>query len=151
MVDALGVDVLNGIDQLHHEVADVLGLHGAAVVADGLVEVAVGAKLQNDVDVVLALEGLKQVDGVVVGAEAEMNTELFGALIDGKGGRAVDSGSGLGNDLDGDVVAGYQVLCLEDHAKGAMVERGDGLVSSVEHNAFVKLIAHALHRDDLRG
>jgi hypothetical protein len=29
-----------------------------------------------------------------------------------------------------------------------MVEWRDGFVSSIEHNAFVKLIAHALHRDD---
>jgi hypothetical protein len=100
--------------------------------------------------VVLAFERLNQVDHVVMGAEAKMNTELFGALIDGKGGRAVDSGGRLGDDLDGDVVTGYQILGLEDHAEGAMVERGDGLITSIEYNAFVKLIAHTLHRDGLR-
>jgi hypothetical protein len=150
VVDALGVNELNGFDQLHHEVADMLSLHRTLVVANGFVEIAIGAKFQNDVDVILALERLDQVDDMVMGAKVEMNTELFGAFIDSKGGRAIDSGGRLGNDLDGDVVTGYQVLGLEDHAKGAMVERGDGLVSSIEYNAFVKLVAHALHRDDLR-
>jgi hypothetical protein len=78
-----------------------------------------------------------------------MDTELFGALINGEGGRTVDGCGGLGNHLDGNIFVGYQVLGLEDHAEGAMVEWGDGLESSIEYNAFVKLVAHALHKDDL--
>lgn len=31
-----------------------------------------------------------------------------------------------------------------------MVERRDGLISSIEYNAFVKLIAHALHKVGVR-
>jgi hypothetical protein len=129
----------------------VFGLQRTLVEADGFVEVAIGAELEDEVDVVLALEGLEQIDDVVVGAKAKMDTELFGALIDSEGGRTVDGGGRLGNDLDGNIVVGYQVLGLEDHAKGAMVERRDGLVSSIEYNAFVKLIAHALHKERFEG
>jgi hypothetical protein len=82
-------------------------------------------------------------------AKTEMNTELFGALINRKRGRTVDSGGALSDDLDSNVVAGYQVFGLEDHTKGAMVEWRDGFISSIEYNAFVKLIAHALHKERL--
>jgi hypothetical protein len=126
----------------------VLGLQGALVETDGLIEVAIGAKLQDQVDVVLALEGLNQIYNIVVRAEAKVNAEFLGALVNGESGGAVDGSGGLGDDLDCNVVASYEVLGLEDHAKGAMIEGRNGFVSSIEHNAFVKLIAHALHRDD---
>jgi hypothetical protein len=32
-----------------------------------------------------------------------------------------------------------------------MVEGRNGLVSSIEYNAFVKLIAHALHKERFEG
>jgi hypothetical protein len=128
----------------------VLSLEGTLANTDGLVQVTIGAELKDEVDVVLGLERLKQVDNVGVVAEVEVNAKLLGALIDCESGRAIDGGGALGDDLDSNVVASHKVLGLEDHAEGAIVERGDGLVSSIEHNAVVKLIAHALHCKDVK-
>jgi hypothetical protein len=125
----------------------VLSLKGALANTDGLVQVAIGAELKDQVDVVLSLERLNEVYNVGVVAKVEVNAKLLGALIDCESGRAVDGGGALGDDLDGNVVAGHKVLGLEDHAKGAIVERGDCLVSSIEHNAVMKVIAHALHEE----
>jgi hypothetical protein len=120
---------------------------GTLAKTNGLVKVTVGTKLENEVDVVLGLERLKQVDDMSMITDAEMDAQLLRALINCESGRAVDSGRGLGDDLDGNVVARYKVFGLEDHAKGAMVEWGNGFVSSIEHNAIVKLIAHTIHKE----
>jgi hypothetical protein len=139
------VDKLNSVDKLHHEVADVLSLKGTLANTDGLVKVAIGAELKDQVDVVLGLEGLEQVDDIGMVTKVEVDTKLLGTLIDCESGRAVDGGRALGDDLDSNVVTSHKVLGLENHAEGATVEWRDGLVSSIEHNAIVKLIAHALH------
>ena len=99
--------------------------------SDGFVQVAIGAELEHQVDVVLGLKGLEQVDSVGVVAEVQVDAELLGALIDGKGRGAVDGGGALGDDLDGHGLVGYKILGLEDHTKGAIVERGDCFVSSM--------------------
>lgn len=147
VVDALGVNELHSTNQLHHEVADVLGLQGTLVEANGLVQVAIGAILQHQVDVVLRLERLKKVDHIGVIAEAKVDAKLLGALVDGEGRRAVDSSRRLGDNLDGDKLVSGQVLSLEDHAKGAMVEGRDGLVSAMEYNTCLELITHTLHEE----
>jgi hypothetical protein len=95
--------------------------------------------------VVLGLERLKQVDDVGVGAKAKVDTKLLGSLVNGKGRRAVDGGRWLRDDLDGHEVIRHEILCLEDHAEGAMVEGCDGLIASVEHGTWSKVIAHAIH------
>jgi hypothetical protein len=139
------MDKLDSTDKLHHEVSHVLSLERTLANTNGLVQIAIGAELEDQVDVVLGLKRLKHVDNVGVLTKVEVNAKLLGALINSESRRAVDGGGALGDDLDGNVVAGYKVLGLEDHAEGAIVERGDCLVSSIEHNAVVKLIAHALH------
>jgi hypothetical protein len=95
--------------------------------------------------VVLGLKRLEQVDNIGVVTKTQMDTKLFGALINGKSGGAVDGGRALGDDLDGNMVTRYQVLGLEDHAKGAIVKRRDCFIPSIEYNACVKVIAHTLH------
>jgi hypothetical protein len=145
VVDTLGMDKLDGTHKLHHEVAHVLSLKRALAVANGFVEVTIGAELKNEVDVVLGLKRLEQVDNIGVVTKTQMDTKLFGALINGKSGGAVDGGRALGDDLDGNMVTRYQVLGLEDHAKGAIVKRRDCFIPSIEYNACVKVIAHTLH------
>lgn len=147
MVDAFGVDVLHSTDQLHHEVADVLRLQRTLVKADGLVQVTVGAVLEDKVDVVLGLKGLEKVDDVGMGTKPEVDTELLRALVDSKCRRAIDGSRGLGNNLDGNEIIGHKVLGLEDHAKGAIVECRNGFVSAMEYNTCLKLITHALHEE----
>jgi hypothetical protein len=74
-----------------------------------------------------------------------MNLELLGSLVNEDHVVGLGSG-GLGDDLDGYDLAGIEILGLEDHAEGAMVKRGDGFISSIEHNTLVKLVAHTIHR-----
>ena len=147
VVNALGVNELNSTDQLHHEVADVLGLQRTLVEANRLVKVSIGAILQHQVDMVLGLEGLKEVDYVGVATKAKMDAKLFRALIDSKSRRAVDGGGRLSDNLDGNKFVGCQILSLEDHAEGAMIEGGDSFVSAVEYNTCLELITHALHEE----
>jgi len=137
--------MLNGIDQLKHKLADVLGLQRAFVKADGFIEVTIGAKLEDKVDVVLGLEGLKQVDNVGVRANAEVDSELLGALVHGQSG-LIGASVVLGDDLDRNDFASYEVLGLEDHAEGAMIEWGDGFIPPIKYNALMKQVAHALHK-----
>lgn len=139
------MDELDSSDKLHHEVTHMLSLERALAIANGFVQVTIGTELKNKVDVVLGLKRLEQVDNIGVITKAQVNTKLFGALIDCKGGRAVDGGRTLGNDLDSNMVASYKILGLEDHAKGAIVKRGDCFIPSIEYNAFVKMIAHTIH------
>jgi hypothetical protein len=81
-----------------------------------------------------------------VRADAEMNAKLFRALVDSEGRRVESSGGALGDDFDGNMFASYDVLGLEDHTEGAMIERRDSFVSSIENNTLVKLVAQALHK-----
>jgi len=53
----------------------------------------------------------------------------------------------LGDDLDSYNLASEHVLRLEDHPEGAMVEGRNRLISSIEHNTLVKLVAHTIHRE----
>jgi hypothetical protein len=139
------VHELYSIDELQHEVTDVLSLQRALAEADGFIEVAIRAKLENKVDVVLRLERLEQVHNVGVRGNAEVDVKLLGTLVDGDDGRAGIGGRRLGDDLDGHIITGYKVLGLEDHSKGAMVEGGDGFISSIEYDAVLKLVAHTIH------
>jgi len=77
--------------------------------------------------------------------QAKMDAKLFGAFVDGERRGAVGSGRGLGDDFDGHMVPCDQVLGLEDHAERARIEWRDCLISSVEYNAIMKVVAHALH------
>lgn len=145
VVYALGVDELNGTDQLHHEVANVLRLQGTLIEADGLVKVAIGAILQHEVDVVVGLPGLNEINNVGVVAKTKVDTKLLRTFINGKGSRAVDSGRGLSHNLDGNKLVSGEVLGLKDHAERAMVESRDGFVSAMKHNTCLELITHTLH------
>jgi hypothetical protein len=115
--------------------------------ANGLIEVAVGTKLENEIDMVLCLKRFEQIDNIRMRPDAKVDVELFGALIDSKARRAMVSGIGLGDDFDSNKFIGYKVSGLEYQSKRAMIERGDGLIPSIEHNAVVKLIAHTIHGD----
>jgi len=89
------------------------------------------------------LKALEQVDDVGVRGNEQVNIELLGTLIVGNwavGNRL------LGDDLDSYDLASEEILGLEDQAKGAMVEGRDGLISSIEHNTFLELVAHTIHR-----
>ena len=148
VVDALGVHKLDSADQLEHEIAHMLRLERALAEANGFIEVAIRAELEHKVDVVGALEGLEAVDNVRVRADAEVDAQLLGALVNSEGGGAASGRRGLCDDLDGNVFVGYQIAGLEDHAKGAMVEGTNGFVLSIEYSTWLKLVAHALHGGD---
>jgi len=131
VIDALGVNELDGTNKLHHEVAHMLSLQRTLVIADGLVKVTVGAVLQDKVDVVLRLERLKHIDNIRVLAKAKVDTKLFRAFIYSKSRRAVHCSRRLGDTFDGNKITGGQVLSREDHAKGAMVQSRDSFVSAM--------------------
>jgi hypothetical protein len=80
-----------------------------------------------------------------------VDVEFLGTLIYSKGRWPGVGSIGLGDDLDRDGLAGYEILGLEDHSKGTMIEGRDYFISSIEHGTFAKLVAHALHGYDFRA
>ena len=77
VVDTLGMDKLDSTDKLHHEVSHVLSLERTLANTNGLVQVAIGAELEDQVDVVLGLKRLKHVDNVGVLTKVEVNAKLL--------------------------------------------------------------------------
>ena len=119
VVDTIGVEVFNAIDQLQHEVADVLGLERALFGADGFVEVAIAAQFDDNVLVVLGLESVNQIDDVLVVRKLAVDLQLLRVVVDGVGRRAsrLLFSARLGDALDGDVFFGESVPGLEDQAE----------------------------------
>lgn len=119
VVDLVAVEVLDAIDQLQHEVADVLGLERALFGADGFVEVAIAAEFDDNVLVVLGLERVNQIDDVLVVRKLGVDLQLLGVVVDGVGRRTrrLLFSARLGDALDGDVVAGESILGAEDQAE----------------------------------
>lgn len=125
MVHAVGVHELDSADQLEHEVTHVFGFQWTAVEPDGLVEVTVGAVLQNQIDMSIGFEGMDEVDQVGMMCEASVTLQLFEAVINGQGTRRV-SGRCLGQALDGNVLTSLGVVCDKHHSEGAMVQGRQG-------------------------
>lgn len=115
--------MLNSTDELEHGLTHVIGLTRSATSADSFVEVAIGTVLEDEVDVVFGLEVMDEIDDIRMIANAAMDGEFLGAVVDNHGLRATDNSRGLGEALQSYEVASPGVVGLEDHAKGAMVER----------------------------
>ena len=107
------------------------GVERATPNPNGLVEVAIRAVFENEVNMASGLERVNQVDNVGVVPNSSVNSELFGFLVDSDGGGTGISSGILGKALQCYKFAGEGVVSFEDHAKGAMVERRDGPVSSI--------------------
>lgn len=136
---------LNSGDQLEHELTDMLRFQGATAETNGFVEVAIRAKLEDKVEMVLTLEGVKQVDDVRVGVESAMNGEFLGTFVNGEGRWAGIGICVLGQALDSNILPSLVVLSHEDQAEGTVVESGERLEASVQEYAIFELIAHTLH------
>ena len=98
-------------------------LQRAVAVADGLVQVTPGAKLEDQVDMRIGLERVDQVDDVSVRAETAMQGKLLRLVINGEVETRIVGGRFLGQALDGHGLVGLEISGHEDHAEGAMVER----------------------------
>jgi hypothetical protein len=94
----------------------VLSLERTLADTDGFVKVAIAAEFDHNVLVVLSLEGVYQVDDVVVVRELRVDLQLLRVVIGSEVGRAgrLLNGLRLGDALDGDVLAGERVLGPED-------------------------------------
>jgi len=123
----------------------VLRLQGSMAVADGLIEVTLRAELQDQIDVGIGLEGIDEIDNVAVLAQAAVQEELLRLIVDGEVQPGVTRGRPLGETLESDGLVGQEVVSLEDHAEGAVVEWRDGLVASMEKDASGELVSQAFH------
>ena len=90
---------------------------------------------------VVRLERMNKIDSVLVIAEKDVASQFLGLLIDGKVGLDVLGGRLLGKALDGNVLASEEIVRQEDHAKGAMVQRRDGLEAAVKNQAIVEVVS----------
>jgi hypothetical protein len=77
MIDAIGVHILNGVNELQDSVADRLGAAGSAEASEGLVEVPIVAVFQNQVDVVLGFKRVTKIDNVGVITDKTVNGQLL--------------------------------------------------------------------------
>ncbi|KAK6724067.1 hypothetical protein SNK04_002908 [Fusarium graminearum] len=77
MVDTLEVHVVNGIDELKHELADMLCLERTVTLSDCFVEITLTTKLENEVDMRFGLERVNKVDDVLVSSKATVQGLLF--------------------------------------------------------------------------
>lgn len=143
------MDVGNGVNQLQHELPDVLRLQRAGARADRAIQVTPRAELEDEIDMGIGLEGVNQIDDITVGAEVGVTGQLLRPLIDRKGGVALGDSRFLGEHLDGDVLVGVQVPGHEDHTEGAMIKRRESLEASIKDDSVIELVLHAFHVDDL--
>lgn len=120
VVDALGVGVLDGLNELEHELQNV---HGALACTNGFVEVAFWVVLHDEEGRVLVLKVVEEGSNVLMLAEDGVYVYFFLRLVNGRVLLLVDA-------LERDervLVPG--ILCEGDDAKGAVVEDGDDLVA----------------------
>ena len=84
--DTIVVQKDDGIDELQHEVTNVFGLKRSLTGTDGLVEISVGAVLEDEVAVVVGLERSDEVDNVAVVTDARVDCKFFGSIVNSHGG-----------------------------------------------------------------
>jgi len=77
--------------------------------------------------------------------------QLFGFVIDSKGGLGFAGSRSLSQALDSNKVIRRIVLCHKHHPKGPMVQRGNRLESTIEDDTIVEFVSHALHRLEFWG
>ena len=123
--------MFDGIDKLEHALANVFGLARSATDTDGFVEVAIGTILEDKVDVVFGLEVMDEVNDVRMISDPAMDCEFLGAIVHRQGRWAVGNSRRLGQTLQSNKIGRPGVIRLEDHPKGAMVERSQSSEPSI--------------------
>jgi len=120
------------------------GLQGAPTKPNSFVEVTLGAVFQDKIGVSLTLEVVNEIDKMRMILQDGVAIELLRTLVCND---SVWAGRGtrLGQTLDGHLLVGQHVLGEEDHAKGAMIQRSDGLEASFQELTSGEVIFHALH------
>jgi hypothetical protein len=88
---------------------------------------------------------VEEIDNVAVKTKPGVESKLLGPLIHGQVKSSLRRSRSLGETLDSNSFIGQKVVALEHHAKGAMVEGRDCLITAIEKNAANKLISQALH------
>jgi len=80
-----------------------------------------------------------------VGSKAAVEGLFLRLLVDSEIGIGIGAGTSLGEALDSNRLIGYKILGLKHHTKGSVVERGDGLITSVEKGTANELLLEAFH------
>jgi len=97
--------VLDGGDQLKHEISDMLRLERAFVEADGFIKISHGAELEDDEEVGLGLEGIEKAHDMGVLPEQIVEPELLGVIVV----IVMVVMRWLGETLDGNKLVGFDI------------------------------------------